>query len=290
MNHARIARAGNSPEVGCAKHGSRRAERGRIEQIERFGPRFDLSAPPIGTRRISARSTSRYEGPRTGLRDDDPIVNWGATANADVLNHWLGDRSTAEWELSRGGQLQSQRDQPGQRPIVAVDPRRLRWCRTRDDARHSPHRRDAARRQLLDPEAMDSSRYRAGRLRPPGATIASRTQRSSGCWLDRRDGGGRTKRSKAPRAWIVALSGRNRLHGFVEEVRVDGLMAQVRLRIGDQLLTAVITHDAVEELKLRRGDDAVAIVKATEVMIAREIEAASGLTSLPRRHSGDIAA
>jgi molybdopterin-binding protein len=84
---------------------------------------------------------------------------------------------------------------------------------------------------------------------------------------------GRTKRSKASRAWIVALSGRNRLHGFVEEVRVDGLMAQVRLRIGDQLLTAVITHDAVEELKLRRGDDAVAIVKATEVMIAREIEA-----------------
>jgi molybdopterin-binding protein len=84
---------------------------------------------------------------------------------------------------------------------------------------------------------------------------------------------GRTKRSNAPRAWIVALSGRNRLHGFVEEVRVDGLMAQVRLRIGDQLLTAVITHDAVEELKLRRGDDAVAIVKATEVMIAREIEA-----------------
>ena len=50
------------------------------------------------------------------------------------------------------------------------------------------------------------------------------------------------------------------------------LMAQVRLRIGDQLLTAVITHDAVDELKLRRGDDAVAIVKATEAMIAREIE------------------
>ena len=83
---------------------------------------------------------------------------------------------------------------------------------------------------------------------------------------------GRAKRVKAPRAWIVALSGRNRLHGFVEEVRVDGLMAQVRLRIGDQLLTAVITHDAVEELKLRRGDDAVAIVKATEVMIGREID------------------
>ncbi len=69
---------------------------------------------------------------------------------------------------------------------------------------------------------------------------------------------------------IVALSGRNRLRGFVEEVRKDGLVGQIRLRIGDQTLTAVITSDAVDELKLRRGDDAVAIIKSTEVMIARE--------------------
>lgn len=72
--------------------------------------------------------------------------------------------------------------------------------------------------------------------------------------------------------YIVALSGRNRLRGFVEEVRTDGLLGQVRLRIGDQSLTAVITGDAIQELKLRRGDDAVAIIKSTEVMIAREAE------------------
>src|SRR5437763_9248666 len=69
---------------------------------------------------------------------------------------------------------------------------------------------------------------------------------------------------------IVAISGRNQLRGYVDEVRVEGLLAQVRLRIGDQTLTAVITRDAVEELKLKRGDDAMAIVKATEVMIAKE--------------------
>jgi len=46
----------------------------------------------------------------------------------------------------------------------------------------------------------------------------------------------------------------------------------VRLRIGDQTLTAVITGDAIQELKLRRGDEAVAIIKSTEVMIAREAE------------------
>ena len=70
---------------------------------------------------------------------------------------------------------------------------------------------------------------------------------------------------------IEALSGRNRLHGFVEEVRTDGLLGQVRLRIGDQTLTAVITTDAIRELKLRRGDDALAIIKSTEVMIGREV-------------------
>ena len=82
------------------------------------------------------------------------------------------------------------------------------------------------------------------------------------------------KRKPGPTGLIVALSGRNKLRGFVDEVRVDGLLAQVRLRIGDQILTAVITADAIGELKLRRGDAAVAIIKSTEVMIARETELA----------------
>jgi molybdopterin-binding protein len=77
------------------------------------------------------------------------------------------------------------------------------------------------------------------------------------------------KRRRATTGAIVALSSRNQLSGYIDEIRVEGLLAQVRLRIGDQALTAVITRDAVEELKLRRGDDALAIVKSTEVMIAR---------------------
>ena len=79
---------------------------------------------------------------------------------------------------------------------------------------------------------------------------------------------GRARRSRP--GLLVAISGRNQLRGIVEEVRLEGLLAQVRLRIGDQILTAVVTADAVAELKLKRGDDAVAIVKSTEVMIARE--------------------
>jgi molybdopterin-binding protein len=86
---------------------------------------------------------------------------------------------------------------------------------------------------------------------------------------------------KPPTGLIVALSGRNRLRGFVEEVRTDGLMGQVRLKIGDQTLTAVVTSDALNELKLRKGDDALAIIKSTEVMIAREVE--QGTDAAPRR-------
>ena len=76
------------------------------------------------------------------------------------------------------------------------------------------------------------------------------------------------RRKPDPEESVGGLSARNRLHGFVEEVRVDGLLAQVRLRVGNESLTAVITADAVRALKLRRGDDAIAIIKSTEVMIA----------------------
>lgn len=69
---------------------------------------------------------------------------------------------------------------------------------------------------------------------------------------------------------LIALSGRNRLSGVVSEIRRDGLLAQIRLQVGDQSLTAVITCDALDELRLKKGDFATAIIKATEVMIGRE--------------------
>jgi molybdopterin-binding protein len=81
---------------------------------------------------------------------------------------------------------------------------------------------------------------------------------------------------------LGGLSARNRLHGFVDEVRIDGLLAQVRLRVGNQSLTAVITADAVQALKLRRGDDAIAIIKSTEVMVAKSPQAVSSGRSRTR--------
>ena len=76
--------------------------------------------------------------------------------------------------------------------------------------------------------------------------------------------------SRPPSGVLVSLSGRNQLRGIVEEVRVEGLLAQVRLRVGEQRLTAVITRDAIDSLKLKRGQPALAVIKSTEVMIGLE--------------------
>jgi molybdopterin-binding protein len=63
------------------------------------------------------------------------------------------------------------------------------------------------------------------------------------------------------------ISGRNQLKGTVIEVVIDGLLAKVVLAVGDQHVTAIITSDAVRDLALKPGDAAVALIKATEVMI-----------------------
>ncbi len=65
------------------------------------------------------------------------------------------------------------------------------------------------------------------------------------------------------------VSGRNQLTGHVVSVTIDGLLAKVVLRIGEQKVTAIITSDAVREMGLKKGDAAAALVKATEVMIER---------------------
>jgi molybdopterin-binding protein len=64
------------------------------------------------------------------------------------------------------------------------------------------------------------------------------------------------------------LSARNRLNGTVAEVKVDGLIAQVELVVDEPArLVAIVTADAVEELGLKPGMAATAVVKATSVMV-----------------------
>lgn len=63
-------------------------------------------------------------------------------------------------------------------------------------------------------------------------------------------------------------SARNRLQGVVRKVTIDGLLAQVELDITEPgRVVAVITREAAEEMDLRAGDAATALVKATSVMI-----------------------
>jgi molybdopterin-binding protein len=65
----------------------------------------------------------------------------------------------------------------------------------------------------------------------------------------------------------VKISARNRLKGRIVEVRKGATTAHVRLDIGGTVVTASITNEAVEELGLKVGQDAYAIVKASDVMI-----------------------
>jgi molybdopterin-binding protein len=75
------------------------------------------------------------------------------------------------------------------------------------------------------------------------------------------------------------ISGRNQLVGRITSIAVIGLLAKVTLDIGGQSVTAIITRDACQDLDLKRGDTAAALIKATEVMILRPVTARN--TAMP---------
>ena len=65
------------------------------------------------------------------------------------------------------------------------------------------------------------------------------------------------------------VSGRNQLAGKVISVRIEGLLAEIILAIGDAQVTAIITAAAARELNLKKGDTAAALIKSTDVMVER---------------------
>ena len=71
------------------------------------------------------------------------------------------------------------------------------------------------------------------------------------------------------RVTFTRISGRNQLVGRIVDVRVSGLVAQVTLSVGGQLITSLITSGALREMGLKKGQTAAALIKATEVMIIR---------------------
>jgi molybdopterin-binding protein len=91
----------------------------------------------------------------------------------------------------------------------------------------------------------------------------------------------RTERDSANRRLVAAseiarlrgedreqMSARNHFRGVVRDVRVEGLLAQVEIDVTEPArVVAIITRDAAEELGLRPGAAASAVVKATSVMV-----------------------
>ena len=69
----------------------------------------------------------------------------------------------------------------------------------------------------------------------------------------------------------IEISARNQLRGQISELHADGVMAEVRIRIGDQELVAIITRSSAERLGLAPGDEVLAVIKSTEVMIAKTV-------------------
>lgn len=79
----------------------------------------------------------------------------------------------------------------------------------------------------------------------------------------------KTKPASESRERYRRISGRNQLAGKVISIRMEGLLAEVVLSIGDSYVTAIITASAVRELQLKKGDTAAALIKSTDVMIER---------------------
>ncbi len=65
----------------------------------------------------------------------------------------------------------------------------------------------------------------------------------------------------------MKISARNKLKGTILEVKKGTTTAHVRIDIGGQIITSAITNEAVDELKLAKGQAAYAIIKASDVMI-----------------------
>ncbi|MGC2199074.1 MAG: molybdopterin-binding protein [Stellaceae bacterium] len=68
----------------------------------------------------------------------------------------------------------------------------------------------------------------------------------------------------------MKLSARNQLKGKIVGVTKGQTTAHVRIDIGGVIMTSSITNEAVDDLNLKVGDDAFAVVKASDVMVAKD--------------------
>jgi molybdopterin-binding protein len=67
------------------------------------------------------------------------------------------------------------------------------------------------------------------------------------------------------------ISGRNQLPGRIIEIRYGDILVEVSAQVGEQIMDAVITRRSAENLQLKIGDPVVMLIKATEVMVIKEL-------------------
>jgi molybdate transport system regulatory protein len=69
----------------------------------------------------------------------------------------------------------------------------------------------------------------------------------------------------------MKISARNRLKGIITDIKRDAVMAKVTIDLGGgQKIVSVVTADSVDELALKVGDEAYALIKSTEVFIGKD--------------------
>lgn len=104
-------------------------------------------------------------------------------------------------------------------------------------------------RRLVESGALPHGRDPSGRMVIAGAALADYV------------------RQQAQPPGRAASSARNRLRGLVTQVRVDGVMAQVELQCGPFRVVSLLSAEAVADLGLEPGSVAVAVIKATNVIV-----------------------
>jgi molybdopterin-binding protein len=146
------------------------------------------------------------------------------------------------------GKLHSVKTAGGHHRIPRAEIDRLLFHRGRSPSRGS--------RQL---NARSRPKPSSGRLR----TVPARRSAAAGTQRQTNDG--------VPNPLVLEhrISGRNQLVGRVTEIETVGLLSKVSLDVGGQTVTAIITRDACRDLRLKVGETAAALIKATEVMIIR---------------------
>ena len=68
----------------------------------------------------------------------------------------------------------------------------------------------------------------------------------------------------------MKISARNRLKGRIVEITKGATTAHVRIDVGGSVVTAAITNEAVDELRLQVGEEAYAVIKASDVMVGKD--------------------